>query len=109
MEELLSEGVFVVLQHMRNVEDTHYDLILEGSVLCPTFQFTELYGVNGKRIQDHRSHYLTFEGYISPEKGEVKRFAQGCFKTFDSILCLREGEKEIFYEIIEQELLRRKE
>ena len=78
MENILPKGKFVILEH-QGKGPTHFDLILEGQELCPTFQFEQKELISGKRIQDHRKNYLTFEGQISPEKGFVTQIDSGNF------------------------------
>lgn len=78
MEPILPKGQFVILLHQGKGPD-HFDLILEGSELCPTFQFDSIKTNLGKRIKDHRKIYLTFEGLISPEKGSVTISEKGMY------------------------------
>lgn len=82
MEPILPQGKFVVLSHLGKGPH-HFDLVLEGKDLCPTFQFDQKELTNGKRIQDHRKIYLSFEGLISPEKGTVAIIDQGKFNFAD--------------------------
>ena len=70
MDAILTKGKFTLLFHTGKGLD-HYDLVLEGIDLCPTFQFVNKELTLGKRIKDHQVKYLTFEGVISPEKGTV--------------------------------------
>ena len=92
MEPLLSQGKFVILKH-KDKGPLHFDLILEGQDLCPTFQFEQKELLMGIRINDHRKVYLTFEGLISPEKGTVTQFDHGDF-TFTNKELLLNGQKK---------------
>ena len=78
MEDILPSGKFAILLHQGKGQE-HYDLVLEGQNLCPTFQFEQKELLNGLRIQDHRKKYLTFEGLISPEKGTVVIIETGTY------------------------------
>lgn len=87
MVAILPKGKFVILKHT-DKGPNHFDLILEGHELCPTFQFEDLDLKAGKRIQDHRKKYLTFEGQISPEKGTVAQADCGDFVFESNLLTL---------------------
>lgn len=78
MEAIHSSGTFVILFHQGKGPD-HYDLILEGIHLCPTFRFEEITLNKGVRIKDHQKKYLNFEGQISPEKGHITVQDKGKF------------------------------
>mgnify|MGYP003391159435 CR=1 FL=1 len=90
MESILPKGLFVILLHQGKGPD-HFDLILEGNDLCPTFQFESMPLKTGKRIKDHRKHYLNFEGEISPEKGVVSITIHGVYQFNFSQLYLISG------------------
>jgi hypothetical protein len=94
METILAKGKFVILEH-QGKGPTHFDLILEGQALCPTFQFEQKELISGKRIQDHRKNYLTFEGQISPEKGIVSQIDAGNFIFADNQLTLLCKKKQL--------------
>lgn len=107
MEIIQSEGSFVWLEHTKQ-EGPHYDLVLEGFQLCPTFQFQTLNSINGSRIKDHRKIYLTFEGQISPEKGSVKICEKGLY-TFDGVtLTLINSTAKLQYALIDNKTLQKK-
>ena len=88
MDAILAKGKYTLLFHTGKGLN-HYDLVLEGNDLCPTFQFVNKELTLGKRIKDHQVKYLTFEGVISPEKGTVSIIEQGEFKLTDNHLKLK--------------------
>ena len=87
MESILSNGKYVVLFHQGKGAD-HFDLILEGQHLCPTFQFDKKELDICLRIQDHRKKYLAFEGLISTEKGTVSIIELGEYLFSENLLLL---------------------
>ena len=75
---------YVVLRH-EGVEVPHFDLMFETSPdsRLATWR-SERWPVDRptvtKRIGDHRSDYLQFEGELSDNRGQVRRIAAGiCF------------------------------
>ena len=85
---------FVILDHLppttqqdggtARTELQHFDLMFEvaGTPDLTTFAVPQLPRavgdqVAGKRISDHREKYLTYEGPVSGNRGEVRRVAFG--------------------------------
>ena len=87
MEDILANGKYAVLFHQGKGAD-HFDLLLEGQSLCPTFQFDNKELDSGLRIQDHRKKYLAFEGLISKEKGIVSIVELGTYLFSKNLLVL---------------------
>ncbi len=73
---------FVIHQHTGHGQD-HYDLMIAAGQVLATWQFTD--DPTGpadtplpcRRIQDHRSEYLHYEGPVSRERGTVKAVDRG--------------------------------
>ena len=72
---------YVILHHT-GIPDPHYDLMFEttpNSALAtwrsPTWPITEPTYVTP--LPDHRTHYLTYEGPVSQNRGQVTRIASG--------------------------------
>ncbi len=86
MEKIKATGKFVVLKHSDSIGE-HFDLILQGETLCPTFKSLSLDFKEFQRINDHRMIYLDFEGDIGKGRGVVTRAMNGNFafngKTID--------------------------
>ena len=62
----------------------HWDLLLEvpGHPLLPTWHLAadpcvEHGEIPAERIQDHRPHYLDYEGEVSGQRGSVRRIDRG--------------------------------
>ena len=104
MEDILSTGKFAILLHQGKGPE-HYDLVLEGLNLCPTFQFDQKELTTGQRIQDHRKKYLNFEGLISPEKGTVGIIKTGTYKCENNQIQLTSSKEQCFYCYDSKELL----
>lgn len=85
---------FVILDHLppasahpaksARTDQQHFDLMFEfeGAESLPTFALLQLPNevgstVSAERIADHRKDYLVYEGLVSKNRGEVKRFAFG--------------------------------
>jgi hypothetical protein len=71
---------FAVLTH--DWPTPHFDLVLEGVGLCPTWRLAaEPQGeVPAERIADHRKEYLEYEGPVSGGRGTVTRWDGGTFR-----------------------------
>jgi hypothetical protein len=74
---------FVIFHHT-GIESAHHDLMFEtepGSKLTtfrlPMWPIRKQ--VKVEKIADHRREYLTYEGPLSNNRGEVKRVASGAF------------------------------
>lgn len=71
--------------------DSHWDLLLEletgelATWRLPAAPLAELFRVgsdfNARRLPDHRSHYLEYEGPISDKRGSVARVAAGVYSA----------------------------
>lgn len=79
-----------VLHHHTDDKD-HYDLMIEveGMPQLPTWRISEtefpsfLDGaeIKAEKIKDHRKEYLTYEGPVSNNRGEVKIFDSGYYQA----------------------------
>lgn len=73
---------FVIHQHTGHGQD-HYDLMIAAGEVLATWQFTgnptELADapLPCRRIQDHRTAYLDYEGPISRGRGKVRAVDRG--------------------------------
>ena len=87
---------FVILQHELPASaprPSHWDLMLEfdGVLLTwelPTLAFEGLPAnferLNIRRLADHRLAYLSYEGPVSNNRGEVQRIDAGCFEVMEA-------------------------
>lgn len=98
---LFQKGHYAILKHTIS-EGFHFDLVLDGEPLCPTYQSSSLELTGLKRIKDHRKKYLNFEGLISPEKGSVVIIEKGEYELGDDhklkLICKSNATKEITLE-----------
>ncbi|MBV8487021.1 MAG: hypothetical protein JO161_01965 [Planctomycetaceae bacterium] len=85
MAQAPSEGRFVVLEHQWN--GVHWDFMLEvGDCLrtwaidAPIASGVEL---PARALGDHRLAYLSYEGPVSGQRGNVRRIAEGTFQAVD--------------------------
>ena len=77
---------FVILHHRLPPESSradHYDLMLESAETLLTWAVLEI--PNGESqtaesLPPHRRDYLTYEGAVSENRGDVKRIAAGEFE-----------------------------
>jgi hypothetical protein len=72
---------FAVLHHT-GVEPAHYDLLFELNETAPLITFRmprwPVVGtLTGMKLRDHRRVYLSFEGSIPGERGQVMRVDEG--------------------------------
>lgn len=73
---------FVILHHTTR-DGEHWDLMLEQGDVLQTWQLlanpliAEGYPISARRIGDHRLAYLTYEGPISGDRGNVARIDEG--------------------------------
>ena len=78
---------FVLLEHQRNTNDIHFDLLLEEEINCKTFRLNEnifkTLKSQGEEIPPHRKHYLKFEGAIEKNRGSVRRINEGSYSTLE--------------------------
>lgn len=79
---------FVILFHELPVDsgrDSHWDLMLERDEKLATWAFGELrmtssFECEAIQLDDHRLHYLDYEGPVSNNRGEVRRVAAGRYE-----------------------------
>ncbi len=77
---------FVIHMHSGN-GPTHWDLMLQDAEALATWQLAQAPALQpgqampAKRLADHRTAYLTYEGPVSGDRGEVKRFDEGEYIT----------------------------
>jgi hypothetical protein len=81
---------YAVLRHT-GLEREHFDLLLQLTgeeklltwrVYEPVEQWTAK--LTSERVADHRAVYMTYEGPISGNRGEVKRVAEGAGHCLDT-------------------------
>lgn len=86
--------MFVLLEHdttpstsATRRKDVHWDLLVEapGEERLPTWRLAQnplrtSRDVPAERIQDHRRHYLDYEGPVSGDRGSVRRLDRGSAK-----------------------------
>ncbi len=76
---------FAILHH-RAPQGEHWDLMLERGGVLLTWQLSRDPGdgaclpIPARRLQDHRTHYLDYEGPISGDRGVVTRVDRGRVK-----------------------------
>lgn len=76
---------YVILHH-RTKNSEHWDLMLEHKDVLLTWQLSaepdgpSTLPLKAIQITDHRKAYLTYEGPISGERGEVRRVDEGHFE-----------------------------
>ncbi|WP_425400505.1 hypothetical protein [Aeoliella sp.] len=81
---------FVLLRHEVPADyprGDHWDLLLERGEMCWTWALDKLPGrlssdagpdeVDAVRLNDHRKHYLQYEGPVSENRGSVQRVLEG--------------------------------
>lgn len=80
---------YVVLHHVQSTSE-HWDFMIEQADALSTWQLSANpvsrigASINGCRIQDHRKHYLEYEGDISVGRGRVTRVADGIVDVQES-------------------------
>lgn len=79
---------FVILLHRcppDYVRPTHFDLMLEAGDVLRTWSLAELPSLDkslvAEKLPDHRKEYLTYEGPLSGNRGEVSRCDAGEYET----------------------------
>lgn len=93
---------FVILHHKTDGGE-HYDLMLEQGEVLLTWQLPYDPGdgsrlpIPAKRIGDHRKAYLTYEGPVSDNRGQVRRIDSGTVEfnkiTAEEYLVRLQGER----------------
>jgi hypothetical protein len=87
---------FVILHHASG-RGEHWDLMLEQGEVLRTWQLARSpvgctdWPIPARPIGDHRKHYLTYEGPVSRDRGDVWRVASGTYTGGES----RPGEWEV--------------
>jgi hypothetical protein len=80
---------YVILHHT-GVDEPHYDVMFESSPGGPLHAWRSgtwpvIEPTHFTPLPDHRTDYLTYEGPLSDDRGEVKRVASGtCVITLPS-------------------------
>ncbi len=73
----------VLLRHEEPSGAFHFDLLFEEANDCRTARLVgnpfEQTRTTGGWIAPHRKHYLTYEGPVSGDRGQVHRVAEGTF------------------------------
>jgi hypothetical protein len=103
---------FVILHHQVDAGE-HWDLMVEhGDVLLTWSLLREPVGqpalpLHARRINDHRKHYLDYEGPISDNRGWVRRVDSGTVRIEEltgerCVLTLRGGVLCGRFELIEK-------
>lgn len=79
---------FVIQQHSIGEGGVHYDLMLDlgdGGRLAtwrlPQLPIGEGADMEACKLAAHRRAYLTYEGYVSGDRGEVRIAATGMYET----------------------------
>jgi hypothetical protein len=79
---------FVILQHTGTSSykpGVHWDLMLECEGKLRTWEIDSVPSANrpswARALSDHRIHYLNYEGPLTGERGEVRRFDAGTYET----------------------------
>ena len=73
---------YVILHHQANGGE-HWDLMLEHGEVLLTWQLlrepvdASSLPIPARRIQDHRKAFLTYEGPLRQDRGQVRRMDQG--------------------------------
>ena len=79
-------GRFVIQQHS-GFGPTHFDLMLETGEALATRQLASLpsnqpgQSMPARKLPDHRSAYLTYEGPVSGGRGEVRIVERGSWRA----------------------------
>lgn len=79
---------FVVLRHELppgNVRTSHYDVMFDTGEVLRTWAVNDLPDSPteqpAEQLADHRREYLTYEGPISGNRGDVRRWDEGAYET----------------------------
>lgn len=74
--------LFVILHH-RDHAGEHWDFMIEMQTALATWKLPadpaapDALPVQGTRIEDHRKHYLDYQGPVSGDRGHVTRVDKG--------------------------------
>lgn len=78
---------FVILEHDHPI--LHWDLMLETGDVLRTWRLAEAPTdtasvIAAEPLPDHRLAYLEYEGFVSGNRGSVKRWDSGTFEAMES-------------------------
>ncbi len=80
---------FVILAHRGHGPD-HYDLMLSCDGALATWQLDSLPGdspahqpIEARKLPDHRLTYLSYEGSVTGNRGQVQRADHGTYELVD--------------------------
>ena len=77
---------FVILRH-DHPDGLHWDLMLETGDVLATWALDALpepgTSVEARRLPDHRTRYLDYEGPVSGNRGSVTRWDAGEYEVFE--------------------------
>ena len=101
---------FVILTH--DYPFLHWDFMLEREDCLTTWRLLQQPETDkvivAERLADHRKMYLDYEGPVSNDRGEVRRWDGGQFQTLaessDCVHVLLEGERLRAEVVIENDL-----
>ncbi len=75
---------FVILRHELADRDSHWDVMLERADGLMTWSINSIpangEAVEARRLPDHRSIYLDYEGPVSRNRGHVRRWDAGTYE-----------------------------
>lgn len=78
----LDSARFAILRH--DYPALHWDLLLELAGVCRTWRLWEEprpgEAIASEAIADHRLHYLTYEGPVSGNRGNVRQWDVGQYR-----------------------------
>jgi hypothetical protein len=81
---------FVILHHQTPSDDgrgPHWDFMLEAGEVLRTWALAEppdrgaVASITAEQLPDHRTAYLTYEGEVSGDRGEVAQYDAGTYRT----------------------------
>ena len=79
---------FVILEH--DHPHLHWDLMLEAGAVLRTWRLAATprpgVAIRAESLGDHRKLYLDYEGPVSRNRGQVKRWDAGVFTTLEDHL-----------------------
>ena len=79
---------FVILRHELPQGSSHWDVMLEGDESLLTWSISEIptddHPVIARRLPDHRTIYLDYEGPVSGDRGDVRRWDAGTYQQLRS-------------------------
>lgn len=79
---------YVILRHELppgQARSSHYDVMFEAGEVLRTWAVNDPPDAPGEQaaepLPDHRRNYLTYEGPVSGDRGEVRRWDEGTYVT----------------------------